>query len=270
MRNLLTRPATFAGLALIAAAATSSSASAQIAPGSTLTFTGIADAIDLGSPGVFLDFDKRVTAGLVEATGSFSSLNPKPKKPGSKPAKGANGSIRSITVGNGPQSVRKFVQFGPYKFDLTSVPSGSYGQDDCYIAPEVGQRCTPYQSPGFELSPFYLENMAAPSGSDGMFTALVKFDVAGVVTAHGRTSNFTGTFTAMFDGLSYQEALGGLEQYGMEGIPFTGVFVTDASAARTMALSAQATVTPEPTTAVLVAIGLVGMMGVARRRTRRV
>ncbi len=259
-----------AALVLGAGATFASSATAQVAPGSTLRFTGMADAMDLGSPGVLLDFDKRVTADPLGGTGTFASLNPKPKKPGKKPAKGANGSIRSITVGNGPQSVRKFVQFGPYKFDLEYVPSGVYGQDDCYVAPEVGQRCTPYQSPGYELSPFYLENLAAAPGSDAMFTALVKFDVAGLVTAHGRTSGFTGTFTTMFEGVSYQEALGGLEQYGLEDIPFTGSFVADGPAFRMMALSAQTTVTPEPSTVMLMAIGLVGVMVVARKRTRRV
>ena len=51
--------------------------SAQIAPGSTLVFTGVADVTDVGLPGVILAFDKRVTAdpawaeAIVEAVAAF-------------------------------------------------------------------------------------------------------------------------------------------------------------------------------------------------------
>ena len=188
------------------------------------------------------------TANPSANTGTFASLN--------KSQKGANGSIESITVGSGPQATRKVVHFGPYKFDLVSVPSGMYGQDDCYVAPAVGQHCTPYQLPGFELSPFYLENVASGS-SDAMFTALVSFDVTGTVTASGAASDFRGTISTTFEGLSYQEALLGLELYGLENVPFTATFITGAAVA------------PEPTTAAFLAIGLAGLAGLARHRRTR-
>ncbi|HEU4628760.1 MAG TPA: PEP-CTERM sorting domain-containing protein [Gemmatimonadaceae bacterium] len=260
-----TRHAARAALALVAAAAATTlapPAAAQIAPGSTLVFSGTADAIDVGSAGVLLDFGQHVIADPSANTGTFASLN--------KPRTGAVGSIETITVGSGPQPVRKFVQFGPYKFDLTAVPSGPYGQDACYVEPVVGQRCTPFQLPSFTLSPFYLENLAS-SGSDGMFTALVSFDVIGTVTAHGTTTDFTGTITATFDGVSFQEALAGLEQFGLEDVPFTATFVTGGGVARASAttlMAAEAAVVPEPSTAALVAIGLAGVAGVARRRAR--
>ena len=266
MRSTSVRRTTLVMLALATTAAAltvATPAAAQIAPGSTLFFSGTTDATDLGSPGVLLDFAKHITADPSANTGTFASLN--------KSQKGANGSIESITVGSGPQATRKVVHFGPYKFDLVSLPSGAYGQDDCYVGPVVGQRCTPYQLPGYELSPFYLENLAS-GGSEGMFTALVSFDVAGTVTARGVTSDFHGTITTTFEGISYQEALGGLEQYGLEGVPFTGTFVVGEGAmdARMMSFApTDASVVPEPSTVVLVAAGLVGVAGVARRRRAR-
>lgn len=264
----LARRAARAALALVltsAAAAVASPAAAQIAPGSTLVFSGTADAIDIGSSGVLLDFIRQVRADPSANTGSFASLN--------KPRVGAAGSIETLAVGSGPQEIRKVLHFGPYKFDLSYLPSGQYGQDDCYVAPEVGQRCTPYQFPSYELSPFYLENVAS-ANSDAMFTALVSFDVVGSVTSHGQTAGFTGTITSTIEGLSYQEALGGLEQYGMEGVPFTGTFVVGGGTAGVRppafaAVGAAATVTPEPSTVVLVATGLAAVAGVARRRRGR-
>lgn len=246
----------------LAALAGASPAAAQLTPGSTLVFSGTADAIDVGSDGVLLDFTTHVMADPSANTGSFASLN--------NPHHGAVGSAETITVGHGPQPVRKFVHFGPYKFDLVAVPSGAYGQDDCYIMPAVGQRCTPYQFPSYELSPFYLENVAG--GSDAMFTALVSFDVTGTVTAHGRTASFTGTITSTFEGLSYQEALAGLEQFGLEDVPFTATFVVDGGATRASAMlfsAADAAVVPEPSTVALVATGLAATAALARRRRAR-
>jgi hypothetical protein len=264
MRSTPAPRAALVALAALAAltVAVASPASAQVAPGSTLVFSGTADASELGSPGVLLEFARHVTADPLTSNGTFASLD--------RNGKGAVGSIETVTVGNGSQQTRKVVHFGPYRFDLEYVPGGRYGQDDCYVAPEVGQRCTPYQLPSYELSPFYLENIAS-ANSDALFTALVSFDVAGSVTAHGRTSSFTGTMTATFEGLSYQEALGGLEQYGMRDVPFTGTFVVGGGVTGThvATLAAATTVTPEPTTAVLVAIGLAGVAGVARRRRSR-
>jgi hypothetical protein len=50
-------------------------ASAQLAPGSTLVLTGVTDAADLGLPGVVLGFDSPVTASTSANTGAFATLN---------------------------------------------------------------------------------------------------------------------------------------------------------------------------------------------------
>ena len=94
----------------------------------------------------------------------------------------------------------------------------------------MGQRCTPFQSPGFELPPFYLENLATPGTAD-VFTALVSFDVAGTVTARGVTQSCFGTISTTFVGASFQAALMGREKTGLQGVPFTGRFVVGGPAA---------------------------------------
>ena len=251
MQSIILPRAAFAALAAVATSlvpAAASPAAAQIAPGSTLVFTGMADATELGSAGVRLEFAEPVTIDPSANSGSFASLT--------EMLRGATGSLETLTVGAGPQSITDFLRVGPYSFDLAYVPSGPYGQDDCYVAPAVGQRCTPFQLPGFELSPFYLENVAS-GGSDALFTALVSFDVEGTVRGGGATSAFSGTISATFEGLSYQEALAGLEQDGLRGVPFTGTFVAHSS------------VVPEPSTIALVATGLAGIAGAAWRRTGR-
>jgi hypothetical protein len=246
-----TSRATLVALAVVATSAVAAPATsaAQIAPGSTLVFTGTADATEIGSPGVLLDFGHQVTVHPSASSGTFASLT--------QARQSTTATMETLTVGNGPQWIPGFLRVGPYTFDLAHLPSGSYGQDDCYVAPAVGQRCTPYQFPSFELSPFYLENRAAPAGSAALFTALVAFDVHGTVTGHGGAAPFVGTLTARFEGLSYQEALGGLEAHGLQDVPFTGTFVAGVSAV------------PEPSTAALVAVGLAGVAGMARRRSTR-
>jgi hypothetical protein len=245
---------------LAATAALASPATAQTSLG-TLVVTGVADATELGSPGVLLDFTQHVRIDPAANTGIFAHLN--------NGGAGAAGSMGSITVGSGPQPVSSVLHIGGFRFDLAFLPSGAFGQDDCYVAPAVGQQCTPYQLPGDELSPFYLENVAA-GGSDAMFSAIVSFDMTGTVTGHGQRHAFTGTITAFFEGLSYQEALMGLEQHGLRGVPFTGTFVVGADGAHAATVaSASASVVPEPSTAALVAAGLAAMAGVARRRKRQ-
>jgi hypothetical protein len=260
--------------------------SAQIAPGSTLVFTGVADVTDVGLPGVMLAFDKRVTADPSANTGTFASLNRR---------NGAIGSIDDFRVGNGPQSLDTFLRVGAYTFDLRAVPSGPYGADDCYVWPELGQRCTPYQSvigdptDNVGLSPFYVENVAS-GDPNAPLTALAAFNVLGTVSGPGRTtSDFFGTIGATFVGQSYQEVLITLERAGLQGVTFTGTFVVGSPVraatvgstvgstavpafARASSLAspvtvAADTVVPEPSTVALLITGL-GALGVTLRRRR--
>ncbi len=250
--------------AVVAAVAAASAAplGAQIADGSRLSFTGTADATDVGTSGVLLDFDTRVVADASGNTGSFASLN-------RAAGPGVSGAIADVRVGNGPQAVPNLLVLGGYRFDLTFVPSGASGQDACYVEPEVGQQCTPYQSelgvwpPSGSLSPFYLAN--APSGDPGApFTAVAAFNVVGTVTGPGGASSpFSGTLASTFVGRSYQEVLYTLEQQGLAQVTFAGTFVAGAPAA-----TAPGTVAPEPSAVVLVAAGLAGVAGAARRRRR--
>ena len=283
MHRLSFPSAAAAALAVTCAAVTAlpgSTLGAQIAPGSTLIFTGVADATDAGTPGVILDFGKRVKVDADANTGTFASLNKRT---------GANGSIDDIRVGNGPQSLDTFLRVGAYTFDLRVVPSGTYGQDDCYIWPVMGQQCTPYQSvigdptTNVGLSPFFVENVPSDDPS-APFTALAAFNVLGTVSGPGRTtSDFFGTIAATFVGQSYQEVLSTLEQAGLRGVTFTGTFVTGApvrgTRVRSTAVPAFATasvpagpvtvaadtVVPEPSTVALLATGL-GLLGAAARR----
>ena len=221
-RGSTTRRAAVRLAALIACAGTlaAAPASAQIAPGSILVFSGTADVTDIGSPGVLLDFARHITADPSSNTGAFAVLNGRGNA-------GGKGNITQMVAGNGPQPIRRLLQIGGYTFDLAVVPSGVYGQDECYVEPAVGQRCTPYQFPSFALSPFALENVASGM-ADRPFDAVVSFQLSGTVTGHGATSAFVGTITTTFPGVSFQEALAGLEQSGLRDVPFTGTFVAGA------------------------------------------
>ena len=256
MRSTTLPRAAATALSIVASTILATPAAAQLAPGSTLTFTGSANATELGSPGVFLEFLAPVTLQRAGTTRSFSPLV--------RPGQTTTASLGAFVVGAGPQSVPGLLQVGASRFDLTALPSGRYGQDECYVMPEVGQQCTPFQFPSYELSPFYLQNRATP-GADGLFTALIAFDVAGTVTTRGVTQAFFGTITSTFVGASFQEALAGLEATGLQGVPFTGRFVVGAPARPALG-SPALTVTPEPGTVMLVATGLLGVAGVAARR----
>jgi hypothetical protein len=234
---------------------------AQIAAGSRLSFTGTADATDVGTPGVLLDFDPRVVADAAGNTGSFASLN-------RDAGPGVSGAIADVRVGNGAQALPHFLVLGGYRFDLSFLPSGGRAQDECYVEPTAGQRCTPFQSvpgvwpPSGELSPFELANDES-GDADAPLTSVAAFNVVGTVTGPGReTSSFFGTVASTFVGRSYQEVLYTLEQQGLTGVTFAGTFVVGGPVA------GADTVVPEPSTYALVAAGLAGVAGAARRRRR--
>ncbi|HEY0778183.1 MAG TPA: PEP-CTERM sorting domain-containing protein [Gemmatirosa sp.] len=270
MRSSFVPGAALVALAALAGAAPT--ADAQITPGSTFTFTGTADATDIGLGGVFLDFTKHVTAAPTGNTGTFASLN--------RHGNGPQGNIADVRVGNGPEPIDRFLTIGPYKFSLAALPVGRYGQAACYDTTfAVGQTCTPYQSVQGQptinagLSPFYVANVSA--NPDGSLNSTAAFDLTGTVTGPGgATSSFFGTIAASFIGLPYQVVLYTLEQQGLQGLTFTGTFTAGAplsgkfasSSTGTSGVVASATVTPEPASAALLGVGLLGAAGVARRR----
>ena len=227
-------------------------AGAQITAGSRLDFAGTADAVDVGTPGIALTFRPATVTAAATSTGTFAGLG------------GLTGTVRDLMVGAGPVDLPGFLTLGGYTFDLRFLPSGGYGQDDCYVYPAPGQRCTPFQSDGpppfpepnpYGLSPFMLENDA--SGDDAApVNSVAWFNVVGSVRGPaGETTDLLGTISAEFRGLSFQEALYGVENGGITGMRFSGRFVAT-------------TVTPEPGAYALVATGLVGVAAVARRRRR--
>ena len=260
--------------AAAAVAAFGTAAAAQVAAGSVLTFQGAADALDLGTPGVQLDFVGPVAIGTAGNTGSFAGLN--------RPSGAAvTATVSDLLVGQGPQPIANLLTVGGYRFSLTVLPRGPFGQAECYVAPAAGQTCTPYQGelgnprPGIDLlSPFYMANL--PGDATTPLYAAVAFNLVGTVAGpRGPASAFFGTIYTVLPG-SYQQVLGGLEFAGgfgapLPGVPFSGRFVVGGrSGASGMAeivdIGFDPTVAPEPATVALVAGGLVLVAGAARRR----
>jgi hypothetical protein len=274
-----------AALAVLAAGST---AMAQVRAGSVVNFAGLARAQDVGTRGVQLTFLNE-GAVLADATGntrSFAGLNADASGPRA-------GTIANFRVGTGDQAIGELLTIGGYTFSLAALPSGPFPQTDCYNPdPAVGQLCTPYQGeigkprPGVDvLSPFYMANVPSdvlpPEVRQGTVASLVAFNLVGTVAgARGPASAFFGTIYSVFP-LSFQQVLAGLEAYGeanlplKEEIPFFGTFVVGGRA-NTLSGFAEldpadvgVTVTPEPSTVVLLGAGLAGlatMAGAARRR----
>lgn len=245
-------PTSYVGRALAVTALTlaATTAHAQVA-GSQLNFTGTTDVVDVGAPGLVLTFTPGTLASGGGNTGSFAPFNAVPG--------GVGGTIQTLTVGAGPQAIPAFLTLGGYTFNLRSLPSGTLGQAECYVAAADGQRCSPIQTPGTAISPINLVN-AASGDADFPFNSSASFNLVGTVTGPegGVAREFFGTIMTDFPGFSYQDALKGVEAYGFVGLPYRATFV----------VGTEVTVTPEPSTYALTAAGLLGVVGAARRRRR--
>ena len=232
--------------AVLSLATLGSAASAQIAAGSRLDFAGTVNATDIGADGIVLDFVPGTIETGATSTGIFAGLT------------AAKGAIRGITVGVGPIALQNFVTVGGYRFDVSYIPVGSFGQDQCYVMPAVGQTCTPIQSPAEHPSPFDLTNFDS-GNPDAPIRSVAAFHLLGTVTGPGGISgDFFGMIATSFPTMSFQEALQTVETTGIDGIHYTASFV----------VGTPTTTAPEPSTWALVASGLVVLGGVVRRRSR--
>jgi hypothetical protein len=143
-------------------------------------------------------------------------------------------------------------------FDLTFIELGVFSSAGCLAAPSPGQVCTPEGIP-------QLVTAANPTGRSAynlINTATgvtASFDVRGIVRdtsdPGGLPSLFTGTFSATFNGETYQSLLNDLATTGQVDAPYTAVFT--------------ATIIPEPGTVALMFSGFALIAVGAYRRRRK-
>ena len=226
-------------------------AGAQLTPGSTLSFGGSANVIHTEEHDLFVRFDQAVIASRSPSTGSFATLG--------ATTPGLTGSIRDFEVVVGPQPIIGFVTLGGYTFDLFDMLPGTSAPDDClneqFLA---GQSCTPPRHDVEGVStPFTLVNVASGDPSAPL-NSVAWFDLRGMVRGPGSltASPFIGRFEASFLGLSYQEVLYAAEANQLRGVDFAAQFTVVSTV-------------PEPSTYALAATGVVGLLGVAHVRRRR-
>ena len=202
------------------------------------TFNGAGSLSASGAPGigqpVTLTFNSPLIAVPVN-NGIFSPIAP-----------GTTGTIQNITVGTGAFSVPNFIQIAGYTFSLDFVSPGTFSPALCFVAPAVGQTCTPPNTP------FDLANL---SNGKGGINASAGFSVSGTVTTPSSAMYaYDGTFTTQFTGMSYQQVEAAIDAGGTVPVSYS--------------LNITATTTPEPATFVLMGAGLLCLVGVIRvRRT---
>ena len=191
--------------------------------------SGVIDFSPLGMGGAF-------TVGG-SPTGSFAPLGS---------TGGALADLSAVPVASAV-SVSNFLTFVAepgLSAQLTLLPAGTFGSEQCFAAPAAGQTCTP---PG---SPFNFSNLTGTSSS-------LSFDVIGTMgDGLGGTSSFTGTFLSPFYEANYQSTLQAFGYGAIVTTPFVATFVVKGTP----------TTVPEPSTVVLVGGALALLFAASRRR----
>jgi len=179
---------------------------------------------------------------------------------------GTRGFITNLNTGNAPLNtaflLSNFMTFlaplNDIALDLRFINLGVSGSGACGAGPVAGQICTPEGIPGLVTganptgrSAFNLQNLTTTSS-----TASLSVSGTARRISTGELSNFTGTFSATFDTLSYQALLGQL----CPTTACTGSVQTPYSAT----FSVTAAAVPEPMTGAMIGFSLLGL-GLLRR-----